>query len=152
MTRIAVGMISHETNTFSPVPTDLASFAGQRHGIVESDEILSSFGGTKTGIGGFLEVGAAEGWQMIGTLAASATPSANVSASAHDELKNRLLGYLREAGPVDGVLLHLHGAMLSENAPDAEGDVCRAVREVIGDDVPLVVELDLHGNITQRVL
>ena len=148
--RIAVGMISHETNSFSPVPTDLSSFAEQRHGIVEGDEILTSFRGTKTGIGGFLEVGAAHGWQMIGTVVASATPSANVAASAHTDVRDRLIGYLREAGELDGVLLHLHGAMLSEHAPDAEGDVCRAVREVIGDDVPLVVELDLHGNITRE--
>ena len=147
--RIAVGMISHETNSFSPVPTDQASFAGQRHGIVEAEEIINDFTGTKTGIGGFLEVGESEGWQMIGTVVASATPSANVAASAHEDLKGRLVGHLRVAGQLDGVLLHLHGAMLSVNAPDAEGDICRAVREVIGPDVPLVVELDLHGNITE---
>ncbi|CAN5618399.1 M81 family metallopeptidase [soil metagenome] len=146
--RVAIGMISHETNSFSPVPTDIDSFAGQRHGIVERRNIIDSFTDTKTGIGGFLEVGAEHGWEMIGTVAASATPSANVAASAHDALKGKLIDGLREAGALDGVLLHLHGAMLSENAPDAEGDICRAVREVIGDDVPLVVELDLHGNIT----
>src|SRR5690606_27519189 len=54
----------------------------------------------------------------------------------------------REAGPLDGVLLHLHGAMLAENAPDAEGDLCAAVRAVVGPEVPVIVELDLHGNIT----
>ena len=148
--RIAVGMISHETNSFSPVPTDLASFAGQRHGIVEAEEIIRDFAGTKTGIGGFLEIGESEGWKMIGTVVASATPSANVAASAHEDLKGRLVEHLRSASKLDGVLLHLHGAMLSENAPDAEGDICRAVRDVIGPDVPLVVELDLHGNITEE--
>ncbi|MEZ4522613.1 MAG: M81 family metallopeptidase [Thermomicrobiales bacterium] len=149
-TKIAVGMISHETNTFSPVPTNLESFAGQRHGIVEGQQIVDNFIGTKTGIGGFIEVGAEHGWEIIGTVVASATPSGNVAADAHDTLKGKMLDYLRRAGELDGVLLHLHGAMLSENAPDAEGDICRGVREVIGPDVPLVVELDLHGNITQE--
>jgi microcystin degradation protein MlrC len=143
-------MISHETNSFSPVPTTLESFAGQRHGIVEGAEILERFRGTKTGIGGFLEVGAGRGWEMVGTVVASATPSGNVAAAAHDALKGKLVDHLRAAMPVDGVLLHLHGAMLSDNAPDAEGDICRAVRELIGADVPLILELDLHGNITRE--
>jgi microcystin degradation protein MlrC len=146
--RVAVGMISHETNTFSPIQTPIEAFAEERIGILEQDEVLNRLQGTKTGIGGFLEVGAEQGWEMIGTVAASATPSANIPAEVHDDLKGRMIRHLKAAGPVDAVLLHLHGAMLSENANDAEGDICRAVREVIGPDIPLFVELDLHGNIT----
>jgi microcystin degradation protein MlrC len=148
MPRIAIGRISHETNTFSPVPTNYESFAEGRSGVFEGAPLLRHFRGSKTGLGGFLEVGEAEGWEMIGTVAADATPSANVASDAHNRLKGKLISHLRSAGKVDGVLLHLHGAMLAENAPDAEGDVCRAVREVIGPNVPLFVELDLHGNIT----
>lgn len=146
--RLAVGMISHETNSFSAVPTTLESFANQRYGLREGQQIVESMRGTKTGIGGFLEVADEQGWEMIGTFMGSATPSANVQADAYSEMKRRLLGHLESAGQLDGVLLHLHGAMLAENAPDAEGDLCAAVRELIGPDVPLVVELDLHGNIT----
>lgn len=148
MPRIAVGMISHETNTFSPIPTTLASFAEERIGILEGDGLIRGLTDTKTGIGGFLDVAQAEGWQVVGTVAAGATPSANVAAAAHDDLKGRLLAHLRSAGHLDGVLLHLHGAMLAENAPDAEGDICRAVRALVGPDMPIIVELDLHGNIT----
>ncbi len=148
MPRVAIGRISHETNTFSPIPTDFASFAAGRSAVVEGGEVLDAFRGTKTGLGGFVEVGEAQRWEMIGTVAADATPSANVAADAYNRLKGSLIEHLRDAGNVDGVLLHLHGAMLAENAPDAEGDLCRAVRDVIGPDVPLIVELDLHGNIT----
>ena len=148
MARVAVGMISHETNTFSPIPTNLQSFATERFGVLDGDNLIKELEGSKTGIGGFLEVARAEGWEVVGTVAASATPSANVATSAHEILKGRLVERLRAAGKLDGVLLHLHGAMLSEGAPDAEGDIVRAVREVIGPDVPLLVELDLHGNIT----
>ncbi len=150
MSRVALGRISHETNTFSPVPTDFASFTAGRSGVFEGEDVLDAFRGTKTGLGGFLEVGEAEHWEVIGTVAADATPSANVVAEAYDRLKSSLIEHLRSAGNVDGVLLHLHGAMLAENAPDAEGDLCAAIREVIGPDIPLVVELDLHGNITPQ--
>ncbi len=148
MTRVAVGRISHETNTFSPIPTNFDSFAEGRSNVSEGEEILHVFRGSKTGIGGFLEVGEDQGWEMIGTVAADAMPSANVEAAAYNRLKGALINNLIAAGGVDAVLLHLHGAMLAENATDAEGDLCRAIRDVIGPDIPLVVELDLHGNIT----
>jgi microcystin degradation protein MlrC len=146
--RIAVGMISHETNTFSPIPTTLASFSEERIGLLEGPQVVETMTGRKTGIGGFIDIGQREGWEMVGTIAAGATPSGNVDAGAYDHMKGIMLDKLRSEGPFDGVLLHLHGAMLAQNAHDAEGDLCHAVREVIGPDVPLIVELDLHGNIT----
>jgi len=145
--RIAIGRISHETNSFSPVPTTLGSF-GQGEGILEGDALVRHHTGAKTGLGGFLDVAAEERWAIAGTLAAGATPSGNVAASAHASLRDRLIARLRDAAPVDGVLLHLHGAMCSEGAPDAEGDICRHVRAAVGPEVPVVVELDLHGNMT----
>jgi microcystin degradation protein MlrC len=146
--KIAIGMISHETNSFSPIPTTLESFAEERIGVLEGQNVIDTMSGAKTGLGGFLDIGKEQGWTMVGTVAASATPSANVEAGAYDTLKGKMLDRLRTEGPFDGVLLHLHGAMLAKNAPDAEGDLCHAVRDVIGPDVPLFVELDLHGNIT----
>lgn len=147
MPKIAIGRISHETNTFSPVPTTLASFQ-EGEGILEGDALVREHTGAKTGLGGFLEVASGERWQIIGTLAAGATPSGNVAAAAHASLRDRLVARLDAAGPVDGVLLHLHGAMCSEGAPDAEGDICRHVRAAVGPEVPVIVELDLHGNMT----
>jgi microcystin degradation protein MlrC len=145
--KIAIGRISHETNTFSPVPTTLASFQ-EGEGILEGDALVREHTGAKTGLGGFLEVASGERWQIIGTLAAGATPSGNVAAAAHAALRDRLVARLDAAGPVDGVLLHLHGAMCSDGAPNAEGDICRHVRAAVGPEVPLIVELDLHGNMT----
>jgi microcystin degradation protein MlrC len=144
---IAIGRISHETNSFSPVPTALDSFR-EGEGILESDALVRHHAGAKTGLGGFLDVAAEERWEVVGTLAAGATPSGNVAASAHAALRDGLLARLSAAGRVDGVLLHLHGAMCSEGAPDAEGDICRRVRAAVGPEVPVVVELDLHGNMT----
>ena len=147
MPKIAIGRISHETNTFSPVPTTLESFR-EGEGVLEGDALVREHSGAKTGLGGFLDVAAEERWQIAGTLAAGATPSGNVAAAAHAALRDRLVARLTAAGPVDGVLLHLHGAMCADGAPDAEGDICRHVRAAVGPEVPLVVELDLHGNMT----
>lgn len=146
--RVAIGSIIHETNTFSSIPTPFASFHEGQSDVLEGADVVNAYRGAKTGLGGFIEVGDAEGWELVGTVDAGAMPSGDVAAAAHDELKRRLLGHLSAALPVDGVLLYLHGAMLAENAHDAEGDICRAVRGLIGPTVPLVLEMDLHGNIT----
>lgn len=152
--RVAIGSVMHETNTFSPVPTTLESFAARRGKVMEGQEVIEGFRGARTGLGAFIEIGESEGWDLIGTVAGHAVPSANVDASAHDRLKAMLVEPIRAAvanGTLDGVLLYLHGAMLSENAPDAEGDLCRAVRDIVGPGVPVLVELDLHGNITAEM-
>jgi microcystin degradation protein MlrC len=144
---IAIGRISHETNSFSPVPTTLDSFR-EGEGILEGEALVRHHTGAKTGLGGFLDVAAEERWRIAGTLGAGATPSGNVAAAAHAALRDGLLARLSAAGRLDGVLLHLHGAMCSDGAPDAEGDICRHVRAAVGPEVPVVVELDLHGNMT----
>ncbi len=149
--RIAIGGLLHETNTFSDIPTTYASFHEGRDDIHIGAEVLDDMRGAKSGIGGMIEVIEAAGWTPIGLISAHATPSGDVQAAAFDALVGHLVSELRAAHaaqPVDGVLLYLHGAMLAENHHDAETAICRAVREVIGYDIPLAVELDLHGNIT----
>jgi microcystin degradation protein MlrC len=146
--RVAIGSIMHETNSFSAIPTTFESFHEGLPDLLSGSAVLDTYRGTKTGLGAFIEIGEEQGWEVVGTVAGHATPSANVQAAAHDELKRRLIDQLRAALPLDGVLLYLHGAMLSKNAPDAEGDICRAVRALVGPEVPVVLELDLHGNIT----
>lgn len=149
--RVAVGAIVHETNTFSPIPTPLSAFYEGRDALLTDAALIDALRDTKSEIGGFLEVGAAAGWEIVPTIAAHATPSGDVQAAAHDALKEALVGRLRSALPVDGVLLNLHGAMLAENAHDAEGDICRAVRAVVGPACPIVLSMDLHGNITPEM-
>ncbi len=69
--RIAVGSIMHETNTFSPIPTPLAAFHQGRPAILEGDDLLQRHRGAKTGVGGFLDVAAVGGWEVVGTVGAS---------------------------------------------------------------------------------
>ena len=144
--RVFVAMVSHETNTFSTIPTDRGQFEARdlRYG----GEILEAYRGTGTCLGGMLAVAAQRDLTLVPSVAASASPAGRVSKDIYQEVKDRLLDDLGQAGALDGVLLDLHGAMVPEGLEDGEGDLLAAVRSVVGPDLPVVVTLDLHANVT----
>ena len=115
--------------------------------------MLDQYAGTRTELGGVLDVARGRGVELVPLLAAKASASAGpllgeVFHGILDELTERLC----QAQPVDGVLLVLHGAMVAEGFDDATGEVLRACRAVIGTDVPLVGTLDLHANVTHLMV
>ena len=146
--RIATGCIGHETNTFSPIATNFDSFVQGTYCV--GDQVIAEFAGTSTITGGFLARAAELGMEIVPLLWTFATPSGTVKQAAYERLKADFLARLGEAGSLDGVLLDLHGAMVTEAHEDAEGDLLRAVREQVGD-LPVVVTLDLHANITMAM-
>ena len=146
--RIATGCIGHETNTFSPVRTTIESFKNGAYHIGE--EIIEAFAGTSTITGGFIDAAEQLDMQLVPLLWTFATPSGTVEQAVYDTLKAEFIACLDDAGQIDGVLLDLHGAMVTEDIEDAEGDFIRSVREAVGP-VPIVVTLDLHANITEEM-
>lgn len=141
--KILIARFSHETNTFSPVPTPLEAF-DPRYG----EEALNGFRGTRTGMGAFIDLVEAMGATPVTPVAAGANPSGRVHAAAYDELTRRIV----DAAPgCDAVLLDLHGAMVAEGSDDGEGDLLARVRAA-APGVPVGVALDLHGNITARMV
>lgn len=152
--RVAIGGFMHETNTFAPSPATLDAFrrgAGAM-GLFEGAVAVERLGGTNIGFGGALAHGRAAGWQVIPTLWASATPSSRVTVEAFETILGRLLEMIAAAMPLDGVYLDLHGAMVAEHHDDGEGEILARVRRLIGPDVPLVASLDLHANVTARMV
>ncbi len=152
--RIACGGIQHETNTFASQPTTLADF--QRDSQCGDDfapgEVIERlYTNTGTIQGGFLQAAADEGIELISLLSAHAQPAGRVERTAYQRMMSLFLDRLQEVGTVDGVALDLHGAMATEDYEDAEGEIIAAVRQQIGPQIPLVVTLDLHANITQRM-
>ena len=146
--RIAVGCIGHETNTFSPVATTINNFKkGSYH---RGDEIIAAFRGTRTITGGFLDVAAQLNLQPVPLLWTFATPSGMVERTAYQTLKSEFLALLQDAGALDGILLDLHGAMVTDELEDVEGDLIQAVREIVGETW-IVTTLDLHANITAKM-
>lgn len=147
--RIAVGGIMQETNTFCAVTATLHDFAPY---IRRGGAILETYESTRTPIGGFLDGARAEGFTVLPTFSAKAVSSGLTEARAFETLVGELIASLRAAGPVDGVLLALHGAMAADGVPDADGEIASRVRAVVGPEVPIATEVDLHANISDRLV
>jgi microcystin degradation protein MlrC len=134
--RIAIGGISTESCTFSPLPTRAKDFA-----VLRGADCLARYP--------FLS-----SWstQCVPLLLARAMPGGPVEAAAYGALKAEFLQRLKDALPVDGVYLELHGAMNVEGLDDAEGDWIAALREIAGRDCVIAASFDLHGNLSEREL
>ena len=143
--RIAIGGIVHETSTCVDTQTTLADFEHDR-GIIRGEAMLDRFRGANVQTGGFIAAADEHGFELVPLMRASAFPGGLIRRADYDEMKTDLIDRLKAAGPVDGVLLELHGAMVVEGIDDGDGDVIEAVREVVGPDVPIGVPQDLHGN------
>ncbi len=151
--RVAIGGIAHETSTFARVDTTIEDF---RHRTwAEGRDIIDTLAGTKTAVGGFLDAARDADFEVAPTFVASALSGGIITAEAARALTDTLCDRLTQAmedGPIDGVLLAMHGAMIYEFAEDAESYVLGEVRRIVGDDVPILAELDMHANVTQRLV
>lgn len=149
--RIAIGGIVHETSTCVDSPTTMSQFEFDR-GIIRGLDMLDHFRGTNVCTGGFLTGAETNHFELVPLLRASAFPNGLIVREDYESLKQEMLDRLRaeekEAGPVDGVLLDLHGAMVVAGIDDGDGDLIQAFRDFLGPARPIVVTQDLHGNHT----
>lgn len=154
MTRVAIGGISHETNTFSSVQTTLTHF--QRRALARGRTIVETSREAGTTLGGMVDTALALHWELAPVLFASATPGGRVRRGTFESLANELAGGIAaaaaEPGGLDGVLLALHGAMVSEALDDADGEILRRVRRAVGPEAPIAVVLDSHANLTPMMV
>jgi microcystin degradation protein MlrC len=152
--RVAAAQIAHETNVFSAVKTDLAAF--EASGLHFGPAVIEIARGANTEFWGFVTGAEAQGFDLEPILAVWATPSGLVTADAIEHVTGLLDDGLRraraEGRPLDGVLLALHGAMVTEIDDDGDGYILKIVREIVGPDVPVVATLDLHANISPRMV
>ncbi len=148
--RIAIAEVSHETNTFSAEPTDEAMF--RIRSWLEGDAILQQNRGARTYIGGMIDAaGAIGGIELLPTFAANTTPSGTIRAETWARIKHNVVEGIRRVMPLDGICLALHGAGVAEGCGDIEGDLLRDLRREFGA-IPVAATLDLHGNITERMV
>jgi microcystin degradation protein MlrC len=147
--RVLTGSLIQESNTFSPRPSDRTFF---ETGCLLFDQAsLPQVAGTRTEVAGFVEVAACENVGLVPTLTAWASSGGPMRHDDFRWLADQLLDRTRRAGRVDGVLLALHGAWLSDREPDADGWILERVREIVGPGLPIVATLDLHANVTRRM-
>lgn len=146
--RILSAQISHETNTFSLLPTTLEAYKASQY--YRDADIAFSMGGTNTEMAAHIDAAKRYGWDLVQPISAFATPGGKVTKSAWAHFQN-ILTQACERGPFDGVLLALHGSMVCENEDDAEGALLRLIREKLGHDIPIAVTLDLHANVSDTM-
>ncbi|MFT5365942.1 MAG: microcystin degradation protein MlrC [Candidatus Latescibacterota bacterium] len=148
--RIAIAEISQETDTFSPIPTTLRDF--EQTGLYFGSEILEKMQGVGK-IGGFLNVAQHEpNVEYLPILRARATSGGRITDQTLSFLTEKLIQGLQDALPFDVLYLSLHGAASSQSIDDLEGHVLQEVRDTIGHDIPIIVPLDHHANITQKIM
>lgn len=152
--KVAVGGFQHETNCFAPAPADWAAFVQPDSwpGLQQGAGLLDAFPGMNIPISGFIERARERDFRLVPLAWANATPSAQVTEDAFERMSALLLQGLAEAGPVDAVYLDLHGAMVAAHVDDGEGEILARVRQAIGPRVALVASLDLHANVTERMV
>src|SRR6201986_260083 len=154
MTRIAVGGFLHETNTFAPTKATYEAFVhgGGWPAMAHGDDVLKNMHKTNVVLSGFIDVAKVNGWELVLTISCGASPSAHVTEDAFERIVKEMIDGIAAAGPLDAVYLDLHGAMVTEHFDDGEGEILARVRQVIGKDLPLVVSLDLHANVTPAMV
>ena len=150
--RLLVGEFSHESNCFCAGPTRLADF--EAHQYLLGDAVLEAHRGKRTVLGGFLDAAAGGAHEVIPTVSASCLPSGPVEAEVFDAVRGRLVSAVEAAGPLDVILLSLHGGMTVQGpaANDPEGEIAAAVRAAAGGSTIIAVVMDLHSDTTDRLL
>lgn len=146
---ILVGGIIQESNTFSPMMSTMENFRDHIFLIGKEMESIC----TENEISGFFDAASKEKVSIEPTLFGSAVSSGTFTKGALFELKNTLFSRIKQTKKkYDGVYFALHGAMVSEAIDDVEGELIEGIRDLIGKHIPFVVSLDLHANITKRMI
>ena len=148
--RIAVGQLAQETNHFVPMRTELAQF--QSRLLLRGQAVLDGWGQARVEVPGFLAVLREAGAEPVPLIAAGADSGGPVTRAAFETLLGEMLAALEAAGPLDGVLLALHGAMVLEDSDDPEAEIIARVRARLPAGTPVGVSLDLHAHVTPDML
>ena len=151
--KVYVAGYQHETNTFAPTKADWAAFnRGESFAaFIEGQPMLDSLRGVNIPIGGFIEAARLEGWQLVPGSWSGAIPSAHVTRDAFERISDSILAGIRLGG-FDAIYLDLHGAAVAEHIDDTEGELIARIRTIVGPNLPIVASLDLHANVTHRML
>ncbi len=142
--RLLIAMMKHETNTFSPVPTPLERF-GHGPGPLYGEAAINAYRGTGSGLGAYLDLAAREKAEIVLPIAAGASPSRPVDDGAYEHIAGIICEAVAKGG-YDGIMLDLHGAMVTESCEDGEGELLRRIR-AIDPKTPIAVAYDMHANL-----
>jgi microcystin degradation protein MlrC len=156
LTRVFVAGFQHETNTFGPSLADWEAFerGDAFPAWSRGQAMLDVFRGVNAPTGGFMDAAKARGWTLVPSGWGGATPSSYVTEHAFEHIAGAITDDLKAAlaRGLDAVYLDLHGAAVAQHADDAEGELLDRVRALVGEGLPVVASLDLHANVTERMV
>jgi microcystin degradation protein MlrC len=150
--KVVVALVRHETNTFSPLPTTLASFnrGTGPHGPAYGQAAAQACANTNSAAAAYLDVARRLGAEVEFAIAANAVPSGIVTREAFEAIATAIVDSVSKG--CDAVMLDLHGAMVAEGYPDAEGELLGRIRSVLPPHVPIIVSLDFHANFSRDLI
>jgi microcystin degradation protein MlrC len=146
--KLFIASLLTETNTFSPLPTGRAAFG---HNFSRNDGSRQPARSSNIPLIEWRRMAEADGHMVAESISTFAAPAGTTLRHVYEELRDTLLDDLRKAMPLDVVLLYMHGAMVADGYDDCEGDTLARVREIVGPDVKIGLELDLHCHLTEQM-
>lgn len=152
---IGIGGIVHETNTFNPKKTTLADFEtgiGGANGVLRGDDVIRLSRNANNTVAGFIAGAEESGLALHPSLVAGPQTIGIVLDSALDALTKEMIGGLKKAPKLDGILLFLHGTMVAESYPHADAEVVRRVRQAFGNSIPIIAVHDFHANVSEEIV
>jgi microcystin degradation protein MlrC len=154
MARIAVAGFQHETNTFSPIKATIDDFiaADAWPPLCRGRQLLEEVHGINLPIDGFITGACAKRHDIVPLTWCSAEPSGPVTNNAFEYISGIICADLLAQGTVDAIFLDLHGAMVTEQLEDGEGELIRRIRAIVGPQLPIVASLDYHANVTMEMV
>lgn len=148
--RVGIIALQHESNSFMPTPTTLADF--RRDVLVTGEAVRTRMHKAYHEVAGFFDVLDDAGCTAVPILMARATPSGVIDDATLDHMLGLIESGLEAAGPLDGLLVAPHGAAISQSHPDMDGHWLARVRQWFGPGKPIVMTLDLHANLSARMV
>lgn len=148
--RLLAAQFKHETNTFSPVPTPVERFFRYQPAMLVGAEAVAMHKGTGSGLSAYIDAAARAGAELVVAVAGEAPPSGTVPDDTYERIVAPILEAVRQGG-WDGILLDLHGAMVTDSHEDGEGELLRRIR-AIDPVTPIAVTLDMHANLYEDIV
>ncbi len=148
--KIMIMRFHHETNCFCPNLADETAY--KNYCFEYGEHCFDAHYGVKNEMGAFLDVfSERDDIETVPCVSMTASPCGPVTASVYNFVLGETEKTLKEKGPFDGVLISAHGAMVAQGHCDGEGDLLQKIREITGYDIPIIMSVDLHANITEKM-
>ena len=153
--KILIAGFQHETNTFGATKARFDDFvmADSWPGLLLGQDVLKGTKGTTLPLAGFVAAASQDpSVELIPIIWCAAEPSAHVTRHAYEKIAGIITDGITNTPQLDGIYLDLHGAMVTEEYDDGEGELLRRIRQITGDDLPISISLDSHANLTQAMV